>query len=100
MLVNILALVYGGLMILNIGLWNDEGLFGNFGTASRALWNPFIDGLFKFLDKPIAGLPHWPLYESIVGVLLVTGILYYVIAVRGTAHDVESDAATGETVIG
>ncbi|MDP9250492.1 MAG: amino acid permease [Chloroflexota bacterium] len=98
--VNILALIYGGLMIINIGLWNDEGLFGNFGTASRALWNPFIDGLFKFLDKPIAGLPHWPLYESIVGVLLVTGILYYVIAVRGTVHDVESDAATGETVIG
>jgi len=35
-----------------------------------------------------------------VGVLLVTGIIYYVIAIRGTAHDVESDAATGETVIG
>ena len=98
--VNILALIYGGLMILNIGLWADKGLFGNFGSDNRALWNPFIDGLFKFLDKPIAGLPHWPLYESIVGLLLVTGAIYYVIAVRGKAHDVESDAATGETVIG
>jgi urea carboxylase system permease len=98
--VNILALIYGGLMILNIGLWADHGLFGNFGSDSRALWNPFIDGLFKFLDKPIAGLPHWPLFESIVGLLLVTGAIYYVVAVRGKAHDVESDAATGETVIG
>jgi len=33
-------------------------------------------------------------------VLLVTGILYYLISVRGTAQDVESDAATGETTIG
>jgi len=40
------------------------------------------------------------LFESIVGTLLVLGIVYYVIGVRGTAHDVESDAATGETVIG
>ena len=97
---NILALIYGGLMIMNIALWNDEGLFGNFGTESRNLWNPFINGLFQFLGKPLEGLPHWPLYESIVGLLLVTGILYYLIGVRGTTHDVESDAATGETTIG
>ena len=100
MLVNILALIYGGVMIINIGLWADEGLFGNFGTDSRAFWNPFIDGLFKFLGKPIGGLPHWPLFESIVGTLLVLGVIYYVVAVRGKAHDVESDAATGETIIG
>jgi urea carboxylase system permease len=100
MLVNILALIYGGLMILNIALWADQGLFGNFGTDTRLLWNPYINGLFQFGGKPLEALPHWPLYETIVGVLLVTGLLYYVISVRGTAHDVESDAATGETVIG
>jgi urea carboxylase system permease len=98
--VNILALIYGAIMIVNIGLWADEGLFGNFGTDTRAFWNPFIDGLFQFLGKPIAGLPHWPLYESIVGLLLVTGLIYYLVAVRGSARDVESDAATGETLIG
>jgi urea carboxylase system permease len=98
--VNILALIYGGLMIINIGLWADRGLFGNFGTDSRLFWNPYIDGLFKFGGKPITALPHWPLYESIVGLLLVSGALYYVISVRGRAHDIESDAATGETTIG
>ena len=60
----------------------------------------FHAGSIEYQGKPIAGLPHWPLYESIVGVLLVTGVIYYVIAIRGTAHDIESDAATGETVIG
>jgi len=99
MLVNILALVYGGLMIINIGLWNDPNLFGNFGTESRAFWNPFINGLFQFNGQPLEGLPAWPLFESIVGLLLVIGIIYYVVAVRGTARDVESDAATGESMI-
>ena len=100
MLVNVLALVYGGLMLINIGLWHDEGLFGNFGSANRELWNPFINGLFQFLGQPMDWLPAWPLFETIVGTLLVLGAIYYVIAVRGTAHDVESDTATGETVIG
>jgi len=100
MLVNILALVYGGLMIINIGLWNDSNLFGNFGSESRAFWNPFINGLFQFNGQPLDGLPAWPLFESIVGVLLVIGIIYYAVAVRGTARDVESDAATGESMIG
>ena len=100
MVVNILALLYGGIMLINIGLWHDSNLFGNFGSANRELWNPFINGLFQFLGQPMDWLPAWPLYETIVGVLLVTGLLYYVVSVRGTAHDVESDAATGETLIG
>jgi len=29
-LVNLLAIVYGGLMLINIGIWQDAGLFGNF----------------------------------------------------------------------
>ncbi len=56
MLVNILALIYGGVMIINIALWHDENLFGNFGTANRELWNPFINGLFEFLGQPLEGL--------------------------------------------
>ena len=98
--VNILALLWGGFMLLNIGLWHDTNVFGNFGSEKRELWNPFINGFFQFLGNPLDGLPAWPLYESIVGTLLVLGTLYYVIAVRGRAHDVESDAATGETLIG
>jgi amino acid transporter len=96
MTVNILALIYGGVMIVNIGLWNDPNLFGNFGSANRALWNPFINGLFSFLGQPMDWLPAWPLYESIVGLLLVLGLAYYAVSVRGRAHDVESEEMPGE----
>jgi urea carboxylase system permease len=96
MTVNFLALIYGGVMIVNIGLWNDPNLFGNFGSANRALWNPFINGLFSFLGQPMDWLPAWPLYESIVGLLLVLGLAYYAVSVRGRAHDVESEEMPGE----
>ena len=45
-------------------------------------------------------LPAWPLFETIVGLLLVLGLIYYVIAVRGKAHDVESDGRPGRRCIG
>jgi urea carboxylase system permease len=96
MTVNILALVYGGLMILNIGLWHDTNLFGNFGSEKRELWNPFLTGFFSFLGQPMDWLPKWPLFESIVGLLLVLGLIYYLIAVRGSAHDVESENLPGQ----
>ena len=66
MLVNILALIYGAVMIINIGLWHDAGLFGNFG-GNPGFWNPFINGFFEFLGQPMDWLPAWPLYETIVG---------------------------------
>jgi amino acid transporter len=99
--VNILALVYGGVMILNIALWNDPGLFGDFGGDGRAYWNPFINSFLQWFGQPLEGLPAWPLYETIVGTLLILGAAYYVVAVRGRKHDVEGvDPVTGEAVIG
>ena len=102
MLVNLLALGWGGLMIINIGLWTDPGLFGNFGGDGRG----FTTLLTVFL-KPFGAetapdwVPAWPTFETLVGVILVTGLAYYLLAVRGTVHDVETaDAATGEAVIG
>jgi amino acid transporter len=100
MLVNILALVYGAVMIVNIGLWASPELFGDFGGEGRGYWNPLINGLFEVNGVALDGLPAWPLYESLVGVLLVLGAIYYVIAVRGRHDEVEADAATGETTIG
>ena len=100
MLVNILALVYGGLMIINIALWNDRNLFGDFGTETRALWNPWINTTFKVFGQPLEFLPKWPLFETIVGALLIVGVVYYVAAIRGTKQDVEADVATGEATIG
>jgi len=101
-LVNILALVYGGLMIINIALWADGSLFGDWGTDGRLYWNPFINTFIKPFGKAIDGMPAWPIFESLIGVILIFGAIYYLVAVRGRAHDVETqaDAAAAEAVIG
>ena len=98
--VNILALVYGAVIIVNIALWNDPGLFGEFGGEGRGFWNPSINSFLQWFGQPLEALPPWPLYETIVGTLLLAGAIYYVIAIRGRAADVEPDTATGESVIG
>ncbi|MFL5775031.1 MAG: amino acid permease [Chloroflexota bacterium] len=99
--VNILAIAYGGVMLLNIALWNDPNLFGNFGGAGRAITNPTIDTFITPFGNKIEGMPPWPIFETLVAVLAVVGVLYYAVSVRGRAHDVEAaDAATGEAVIG
>ena len=98
--VNILAILYGGLMLINIAIWQDEALFGNFGGAGRAITNPTIDGFIKPFGNVIEGLPAWPVFEVLVATLLITGALYYLVSIRGRAADVEADVATGETVIG
>ena len=97
--VNILALVYGGLMILNIALWNDTALFGDFGTEGRAYWNPFINSFLQWFGTPLENLPAWPLYETVVGTLLIIGAVYYIVALRGMPAEAEPDLATGEEVI-
>jgi urea carboxylase system permease len=99
-LVNTIAILYGGLMLLNIGLWQDPGLFGDFGGAGRGITNPTIDGFIKPFGNAISGMPAWPIFETLVVVLLVTGAIYYAVSVRGRAHDTEADLATGEAVIG
>jgi urea carboxylase system permease len=97
--VNILALIYGGLMILNIALWNDTALFGDFGTEGRGYWNPFINTFLQWFGTPLENLPAWPLYETVVGTLLILGAVYYLVALRGRAAEAEPDLATGEAVI-
>ena len=98
--VNILALIYGGVMIVNIALWHDPGLFGDFGGEGRAYWNPFINSFLQWFGQPLTDLPAWPLYETIVITLLILGAAYYAYAVRGRKADIEADAVTGEAMIG
>ena len=98
-LVNVLAILYGGLMLLNIAIWQDPNLFGNFGGAGRAITNPTIDTFIKPFGNEIAGMPAWPMFETLVVVLIVAGAIYYAISIRGRAHDVESaDVITGEAI--
>ncbi|MEO6058856.1 MAG: amino acid permease [Candidatus Limnocylindria bacterium] len=99
MTVNVLAIVYGVIGVANIALWASP-IFGDFGTDGRLFWNPFINSFFTPFGQTLDWLPAWPLFETMVGTLLVFGTLYYVVSVRGTARDVESDAATGESMIG
>ena len=99
-LVNIIAVLYGGLMLLNIAIWKDSGLFGDFGGDGRAITNPTIDGFIKPFGNAIAGMPAWPIFETLVIAILLLGAIYYAVSVRGRAADVEVDLATGEATIG
>jgi len=98
--INILALIWGAVMLINIALWASPELFGDFGSDGRAYWNPLIDKLFTIGGQPVEGLPAWPLFESLVGLLLIVGAIYYLVAVRGRAVEIEADAVTGEGLIG
>ena len=67
----------------------------------RAITNPTIDGFIKPFGQEIPGIPPWPIFETLVGTLLLFGAIYYLISVRGRAADIEAaDAVTGEATIG
>ncbi|MEP6639407.1 MAG: APC family permease, partial [Chloroflexota bacterium] len=102
-IINILALVWGGLMVLNIAIWTDPAIFGVFGNDLRNTWsNPFINTFIKIGGTLQEGLPAWPIFETTVGAVLLVGAVYYVVAQRGKldAAQIEVDPATGEAVIG
>jgi amino acid transporter len=98
--VNVIAILYGALMLLNIAIWKDPRLFGNFGGDGRSITNPTIDSFVKPFGNEIAGMPAWPVFETLVVTLIVFGGIYYAVSVRGRAADREADLATGEAVIG
>jgi urea carboxylase system permease len=102
-IINILALVWGGVMVINIAIWTDPGIFGAFGNDLRNTWsNPFINTFIKIGGTLMDGLPAWPIFESTVGAVVLIGAIYYVVAQRGKldAIQVEADTATGEAIIG
>jgi amino acid transporter len=99
-IINVVALIYGGLMIVNIGLWVAPNLFGDFGTDLRALSNPFINTFLSWGGEVLSGLPAIPVFETLVGLVIVVGAIYFVAAQRGREDKVEVDPATGEAVIG
>lgn len=109
-IINILALVWGGLMIINFALWQTD-LVGAFGTASYALPDGTVVGL-RDLSNPILadievagtkiGLPPIPIFELVLLVVLVVGAIYYVAtrAGRAEATEAEPDVRTGEATLG
>jgi amino acid transporter len=102
-IINILALLWGGLMVVNIAIWTDPAIFGVYGNDLRNTWsNPFINTFIKIGGTLQESLPAWPIFETTVGTVLLVGVLYYIVAQRGKldATQVEADAATGEAMIG
>lgn len=104
-ILNILALIWGGLMVINIGIWTSS-IFGVFGNDLRNLWsNPFINTFLAFGTtsdgKPnvLTGLPAWPVFETLVGLVVLVGLAYYLLVQRTREDRVEADVATGEAVI-
>ena len=64
-IINILALVWGGLMIINIAIWTDPDLFGIYGNDLRNTWsNPFINTFIKVGGTVQDELPAWPIFET------------------------------------
>ncbi|HUQ42888.1 MAG TPA: amino acid permease [Candidatus Limnocylindria bacterium] len=100
MIVNILAIVYGATMLFNIGIWQDKGIFGEFGGDGRGFTNPAFSAFFTPFGQTFENLPPWPTFEVIVTAILILGAIYYAVSVRGRAADVEADSATGEAMIG
>ena len=87
-------------MVINIGLWTDP-MFGAFGSDLRNTWsNPFINTFLKFNGQVLEGLPAIPVFEALVGTILIAGAIYYLVAQRGREDRVEADVATGEAMIG
>lgn len=99
-IINLIALLYGGFMIVNIGLWTAPNLFGDFGTDLRGLSNPFINTFLSWGGDVLTDLPAIPVFETLVGIVIIVGAVYYLVAQRGHEDAVEADLATGEAVIG
>jgi amino acid transporter len=95
---NALALIYGGVMVINFALWNNPA-FGDWGNALRANTNPTIDTLSFLGSAPLTSLPTIPVFETFLGIILIFGLIYYLARVRGQADEIQADVATGEVAI-
>ncbi|MBF6604111.1 MAG: amino acid permease [Chloroflexi bacterium] len=113
-ILNVLALVWGGVMLLNFSLWQTD-LFGSLGTQTwtipasgstaaavinlRDQTNPLLSTL-SFGGTVQGGLPGIPLFEFTIALIVIVGAIYYFATGQGRKVDVEADTATGETAIG
>jgi amino acid transporter len=98
-IINVLALVWGGLMIINFGLWSDSSLFGVFGSDLRDYTNPSLN-IITSGGNTLSFMPDIPFYEGTIALILVVGLVYYFATGQGRREDkVEADLATGEALI-
>jgi len=87
MLINILALCWGGAMLINFA-W------------PRAASNPTPNQTAGALSTGISFLNKVPILYTVLGVILIVGVLYYFFAeVRKPKVDIVRPAETGPLVI-
>jgi urea carboxylase system permease len=105
--INALALVWGIAMVVNIGLWTWPEVFGDFGNDLRNTWsNPFINTFIALGKNPdgsanvLTWLPAIPVFEALVGTVVILGGIYFLVAQRGRRDVEAADIATGEATIG
>jgi len=115
-IINVLALVWGGVMIINFAIWNSSifGALGQMsytipasGSAAASVWNfrdltnPLLNTLTFFGGKSVSWFPPIPLFEFTLGLIVVVGAIYYVVSGRGRldSQAAVADAATGEVAI-
>jgi amino acid transporter len=99
-IINVVAIVWGVAMVINIGIWTDPGLFGDFGNELRNTWsNPFINTFVKVGGQLLEGLPSWPVFETVVLTVIGAGAIHYLLARRGREDEVAPDVVTGEATI-
>ncbi|HEX9043459.1 MAG TPA: amino acid permease [Candidatus Limnocylindrales bacterium] len=114
-IINVLALVWGGAMIVNFAMWQTN-IFGSLGSMSytipasgstaastvglRDITNPLLNTL-SFGGQVQTGLPGIPLFEFTLLTILVTGAIYYWATERRRlrAETTVADEATGEATI-
>jgi len=97
-IINVLALIYGGVMVINFGLWKSS-LFGIFGSDLRDFTNPSLT-IIKSGGNTISWLPDLPFFEATVLLIVVVGAVYYVATGQGRKVDqTEADLVTGEAVL-
>lgn len=97
--INVLAVLWGGVMTINFALWSDSNLFGNFGSTLRNSTNPSLRALTSG-GQPVSWLPDIPFYEGSVLLILIVGAVYYAVTQLSRKDAPEADRATGEAVIG
>ena len=104
MLINILALIWGALMIINIALWIDRSCSATSAATVARLTNPFDQRVPVVVNGAAARRPAGlPLFEAIVGLLLGprrSSTTSSPSAAGATDVQVEADAVTGEAMIG
>jgi hypothetical protein len=109
-IINLLALLWGGAMLINFALWQSD-MFGVFGTGYylldgaqiglRDLTNPLINTI-SIGGSAQSWLPAIPIFESTLGLILFFGVIYYFAVERRriATEAIAEDAATHEVVIG